>query len=193
MAIATSSFFHLTADQIVRADESLVGTALVALPQVRWQTGPGLVLTPDRLGLRRAADSCSGPRVAVCERWFSRGCISLSLHIEVIGPGAVLGVVGRNFCALPEWWEANLTQSRHAYVVDLASGATTFGGRRSSWHVLPRPSGRPKEAPVVHSGTVLHVEIDQQRRELTIEISTNADEGFASINVDATIMAWERT
>ena len=59
-------------------------------------------------------------------------------------------------------------------MVDLASGHCFFRGKRNTWRGLPRPKGLPKDAPIVSSGAVLTVEIDQRRHEMTIELSTGA-------------------
>ena len=197
---ATPAFFHKSSDELLaEADGAAASptsvTALALLPSVTWRSAlqcgvndTDLTLSPDRLSVLRAPGRGDGPRVALCDRWLTRDCTEVTLHCEHLGDDVVIGVVDHNFMSIDEWWKADLTRSRHATVVHLASGHCYFRGRRERFLgsmplTLPRARmarGNAKSAPVVTPGDVLHIEIDQRRHEMTVELRAQGDSSQAS-------------
>ena len=171
-AITPSSRFFNLPDADILCDDSSPSSrsAIVVLPHLHWAAAPeGVVLSADRLSLVRG--SGAGFRTTLCDRWFSQGITTIELHCEKLGASAVLGVVDHNYCrAQPRWWEADLTQSRHAIAVHLGSGQTFCKGKRNALRALPRPRSRPRSSAIVPAGAVIRLELDQQRRELTVQL-----------------------
>jgi len=85
-------------------------------------------------------------------------------------------VVSRNFCQQRDWTEADLRTSPFATVLDLANGHAYMRGKRNTWRALPRPRGLPMSQPLVQAGSVLRLEIDQRRNELTVELVSAKEE-----------------
>lgn len=97
---------------------------------------------------------------------------TVALELESVLPDTTIGVVGRNFW--PGEWERSLATSTQALVLRCGDGSVKMKGKATSFVLRP-----------ITSGARLHLVLDMQTQELTVElVGKKAGEVLSSMVVD---------
>ena len=140
--------------------------------------------------------SSSGWSTVLIDRWVSRDILTIGLEFERLGGAACFGVVGLNFGSRHGGsgggsllGEAPPYSSRHAILVDAASGVLHFKGRVSPLALPPArvmcvASGE-RRPPRLRSGSRVNLIVNMGRRELTVELLK--DDGRGGVEVAANL------
>lgn len=127
---------------------------------------------------------------AVLDRWFRRDIVSCMLKVDESADDLFVGVCSSNFAHDAEGWNSPLSASRHAVCVHAGTGAVYHKGIESMLK-LPLPVDQALELRrkrleqralaasvrrVVRNGSVVHLVIDMDRHELTIEVLAGEDD-----------------
>ena len=157
------------------------------------QLGPSMRLHEG--GTSVACSTKKGWEHALLDRWFTNGVTSVMLRVEEMADDLFIGVVGRNFMPTATDWHAPLSESRHAVVVHAGSGKVFHKGaptllalplpireavqlrrqrqeeqRAAGPASPPKAKTSPSRRSIISSGSIVHLLIDMQRHELTVEV-----------------------
>ena len=159
--------------------------------QMLWHAdklGGGITVDHERRVASRVAGSDGGWACQILDRWLSKETTTIALCCETLGLGAEIGLVGRNY--YPGSWDAPLSESRHAVVIDAKTGHVHRKGKET---MLTLPDAavaanvaesfrrrlrggieggqrRGRSAAVVPSGALLQLVVDMRHRELTVQL-----------------------
>ena len=159
--------------------------------QMLWHAdklGGGIELDQERRVASRAGGGDDGWACQLLDRWLSKETTTIALCCEKLAGDAQIGLVGRNY--YPGSWDAPLSESRHAVVIDVKTGHVHRKGKET---MLTLPDAavaaniadsfrrqlrggieggkrRGRNAAVVPSGALLQLVVDMRHRELTVQL-----------------------